>query len=199
MCQGEEDHQMGRYAAPRWNLLCLLATALLAVGSAGAKDLKAGDLPPDRLGTSSTGEHVKLDDYRGKVVVVTFWASWCTPCRKELPLLAGIQLQATTSRLQVFAVNLGESPERYRQIVTVLKPALKDAPMKLISDWNLFYGRQYGVKGIPHMVIIGRDGRIAAVHTGYGEGQIPALVAELNGLLAQQTEAPAPCATAGTC
>jgi hypothetical protein len=54
--------------------------------------------------------------------------------------------------------------------------------LTLVSDESGYFGREYGVKGIPHMVIIGRDGRIAALHVGYGEGEIPVLVNEINSL-----------------
>jgi len=180
---------------PRRSVPCLVAAGLVAAGLAGAKDkepLKVGDVPPDSLGTANTGEKVKLSDYRGRVVVVTFWASWCPPCRKELPILAGIQKQVKTDQLQVLAVNWGEDRQRYYQIVYALKPALKDAPIKLISDEYKSYGQQYGVKGIPHMVIIGRDGKIALVQEGYGEGEIPWLLARLNKLLAEVPEASTP-------
>jgi thiol-disulfide isomerase/thioredoxin len=180
------------HAVCRRSVVCGLAAALLAAASAGAKELKAGDVPPDSLGRAYTGEKIKLSDYRGKVVVVTFWASWCTPCRKELPVLARIQQQVTTDRLQVLAVNYGESHQRYNQVVYALKPALKDAPMKLISDEDMYYGGQFGVKGIPHMVIIGPDGRIAVVHRGYGESEIPVLVDELNRLLAAAVQGASP-------
>lgn len=182
-------------ALRRRSVACLVAAALLTAAPAGAKDkepLKAGDVPPDSLGTANTGEKVKLTDYRGKVVVVTFWASWCPPCRKELTTMAGIQKQATTNQLQVLAVNWGEDRQRYRQILYALKPVLQDAPMKLISDEYKSFGSQYGVKAIPHMVIIGRDGKIALVQEGYGEGEIPWLAARLNKLLAESSEAPTP-------
>jgi hypothetical protein len=88
--------------------------------------------------------------------------------------------------------NYGEDRQRFRQIVYALKPALQDAPMKIISDEYKSYGSQYGVKGIPHMVIIGRDGRIALVQEGYGEGEIPWLVNRLNKLLAEPAEPSTP-------
>jgi thiol-disulfide isomerase/thioredoxin len=189
---GEREKGLA-HADRRRSVVGLLAATLLAVGSAQAGgSLKAGDVPPDSLGKAYTGEKIKLSDYHGKVVVISFWASWCGPCRKELPVLARIQEKATTSKLQVLAVNFGEDYYRYREIVKALKPALQEAPMKLISDENKYYGNQYGVKGIPHMVLIGRDGRIAAVHEGYGEGEIPVLVDELNKLLAEPAEVTTP-------
>jgi thiol-disulfide isomerase/thioredoxin len=160
---------------------CVLLAALLVAAPSGSRALQAGDVPPDALGRAASGEHVKLSDYRGKVVIISFWASWCGPCRKELPVLAGIQKQATTEHLQVLAVNFKEPWDRYQ----LIRRALKDAPLKLISDEDGSLGYKYGVKGIPHMVIIGRDGRIATVEEGYGNDEIPVLVKQINALLAE--------------
>jgi thiol-disulfide isomerase/thioredoxin len=154
-------------------LTALLACVPVTLLSRTAPKLNVGDLPPPKLGW-----HVKLDDYRGKIVIVTFWASWCGPCRKELPLLEGIQKQATTEKIQVFAVNWREGSEQFRTIQRVLK----GATITLLSDEGGSIGDQYGVHAIPHMVILGRDGRIAAIHIGYAEQEIPELVDEINEL-----------------
>jgi thiol-disulfide isomerase/thioredoxin len=143
-----------------------------------AKPLQVGDVPPDYLGRASTSGKVKLSDYRGKIVIISFWASWCPPCRKELPVLAAIQKNATRDKIVVFAVNWMESADRYRTITK----ALKGLDLALVSDEKGYFGIEYGVTAIPHMIIIGRDGRIAAVHVGYGEDEIPTLVEEINGL-----------------
>jgi thiol-disulfide isomerase/thioredoxin len=145
--------------------------------------LQVGDVAPDNLGRASTGGKVKLSDYRGKIVIVSFWASWCAPCRKELPVLAAIQKNATRDKIVVFAVNWMESDDRYRAIIRTLK----DVDLAFVSDQNGYFGGEYGVKAIPHMIIIGRDGRIAAVHVGYGESEIPTLVREINGLWTQSS------------
>jgi peroxiredoxin len=155
----------------------LLGFALAATVAHSAQ-LKVGDMVPDDLGRDASGNRVHLSDYRGKLVIVSFWASWCGPCRKELPVLATIQKKGTRDKIAIFAVNWQESADQFRQI----RRAFKDIDLTLVSDASGRFGRQYGVSGIPHMVVIGRDGRIAAVHVGYGEGEIPILVDEINAL-----------------
>src|SRR5579859_4935877 len=77
-----------------WRLVAcgLFGYALLAFPAYAKHPLQVGDVPPESLGrASSGGGNVRLSDYRGKIVIISFWASWCSPCRKELPVLASIQ------------------------------------------------------------------------------------------------------------
>ena len=147
--------------------------------------LKVGDMPPPQLNSS-----IKLSDYRGKIVIISFWASWCPPCRKEMSMLAGLQHAATRDKLVVFAVNWQQDVEVFWRI----QRALRSVDLTLVSDSSGYIGRKYDVDAIPHMVIVGRDGRIAAIHVGYGESEIPALVDEINALWMQtpQPSAQAP-------
>jgi thiol-disulfide isomerase/thioredoxin len=164
--------------------LCLLGGVLLAFPAYAKQPLKVGDVPPEKLGRASTGGKVKLSDYHGKIVIISFWASWCSPCRKELPLLALIQKKATRDKVVVFAVNWKEPTARYHEIIR----ALKNIDLALVSDETGYFGGEYDVTAIPHMIIIGRDGRIAAIHVGYGESEIPTLVSEINGLWASSSQ-----------
>lgn len=153
---------------------------MLAAAPGYAREkLKVGDMPPPQLNSK-----IKLSDYRGKIVIISFWASWCPPCRAEMSMLARLQKVATRDKLVVFAVNWQQDTDTFWRI----QRALHGVDLTLVSDSSGYIGRQYDVDAIPHMVILGRDGRIAAIHLGYGESELPALVDEINALWDQSPQ-----------
>ncbi|EIL97888.1 redoxin [Rhodanobacter thiooxydans] len=155
--------------------------------------VQPGDAPPDALGTTQDGKTVSVSSLHGKVVVVSFWATWCGYCMKELPILAGLQTLATERGLplQVVTINHEEDRQTYVRTVRALRPRLPGLLMTWDRDGTL--GKPYGTdKGIPVMVMLHRDGTVAHVHVGYGEDMLDSLVAEINALLAE----PAPPAVA---
>ncbi len=141
-----------------------------------AKPYEVGNIPFDLIGKDIDGSEIRISDFKGKVVIVSFWASWCGPCRKELPVLSGIQKNATTEKLQVISINIDENRKVFKKITEILT----GTQMKLVSDAQHRIGKKYGVQGIPHMVIINADGKVAAVHIGYGESQLPELINQIN-------------------
>lgn len=161
----------------------ILFLALAFSASVFAEPYKVGDIPFDEVGKSLDGDEIKVSDYKGKVVIVSFWASWCGPCRKELPVLGGIQKSATPEKLQVISINIDEDRAIFKKIAA----AISGTQMKLVYDGKKRIGRKYGVEGIPHMVIIDKDGKVASVHVGYGESQLPALIDEINEIARRET------------
>lgn len=153
------------------------AALVLAAGAAQAVP-EVGDVPPAYLGKDQHGEKVNLKDLRGKVVIVTFWATWCPPCRKELPVLETLQQHAGRDRIQVVAINI-EYPSAYRP----MKRRLKDYTMTLINDSSRRTQKRFGVAGIPHLVMIKKDGTVAAIKRGYTEEMVPAMIDEVNALM----------------
>lgn len=133
------------------------------------------------LGKNLNGEKVMVTDYKGKVVIITFWATWCGPCMKELPILSGIQKRVGAKNLQVVAINFYEGIKFFKKISS----GLSDNPIIFAFDRHRRAIRKYGVKAIPHMIIVDRNGRVYAQHIGYDENKLPELIEEINSVLSQ--------------
>jgi thiol-disulfide isomerase/thioredoxin len=138
-----------------------------------------GDAPFDDLGVDRAGEAVTVSQHRGKVVVVSFWASWCGPCLKELPILENLQRAVGKEHLQVVAINFREDRREYMAMVR----RLKGAQMTLTHDRYGKLSEPYKIKGVPFMLVIDRSGRIAYRHMGYSEDMLGDFVDQINGLL----------------
>jgi thiol-disulfide isomerase/thioredoxin len=159
------------------HVLAVLAIALIPSTVAIAMPAK-GDKAPAAIGLSRDGDTLESGQYRGKVLVVTFWASWCGPCMKELPMLESLQRVAGKDKLQVVAVNIED-----RDVFRKLAGRLSALTLTLAHDDRKRGSDAYGVKGIPHMVIIGRDGTIVKVNRGYSEESLDGILAEINSAL----------------
>jgi thiol-disulfide isomerase/thioredoxin len=138
-----------------------------------------GDTPPDYIGKTLEGVPVLLGPHSGKVLVVSFWATWCPYCLKELPILNGIQKLAGKEQMHVVAINT-ETRDVFRKVAK----ALSKMDLHLAYDPDKSAQKSYGVNGIPHMVIIGRDGKIQSLYRGYSESSLDQIVADINSALA---------------
>lgn len=155
----------------------LIACLVLAAGPVQAVDV--GDVPPDYLGKAVDKTRIYLSESNGKIRIVTFWATWCAPCLKELPVLNAVQKMGGADRIQVIAVNINDRKNDFRRALR----KLKDFEIDFVFDYKKSVADKYDVEGIPHMLIIDVDGRVAFQHVGYNEDAIPAIVDEINSLL----------------
>jgi thiol-disulfide isomerase/thioredoxin len=163
----------------------LLVACWIPIASGEGMPTK-GDVAPQALGATAEGETLEAAQFRGKVLVVTFWASWCGPCMKELPMLEALQRVAGKAHLRVVAVNI-EDRDVFRKIAR----KLDKFQLTLAHDAGKRGSEAYGVHGIPHMVIVGRDGTIVKVNRGYSEEALDGIVKEINAALLAGQPAPA--------
>jgi thiol-disulfide isomerase/thioredoxin len=146
-----------------------------------------GTTAPDFEGRNVlTGEKVPLGSARGKIVIVTFWASWCGPCRRELPILEAAQKLVGQNRLTIFAVSYRESSDAIRAI----KKMAVNWHINFVEDYRGTIAEHYGISAIPHLFMIDRMGKVLANHLGYGDSSVQALVNDLNRALAVTPDEP---------
>ena len=116
--------------------------------------------PPFSLATLD-GKTLELSSYRGKVVLLDFWATWCTPCRDEIPHLVEMQNKYGNDGLQIIGVSMDDGPELVREFYSKFN---MNYPV-VMGDTKT--ADQYGgVFGLPIAYLIARNGRISAKHIG---------------------------------
>jgi thiol-disulfide isomerase/thioredoxin len=174
------------------NWLTWLLLALATATSAQAQ-VNIGDIPPDVLGTDRHDNDVRISAFRGKVVVVSFWASWCTYCLKELPVLEKIQQVVGKSRIEVIAVNI----DRDRGDYLAMRRQLKNFQFTMTRDDRQAVANLYGAHALPYLLMIGKDGRVAHLYKGYSEEMLDSFVTEINALLDEPEESTATQAAGG--
>ncbi|WP_165967423.1 TlpA family protein disulfide reductase [Luteimonas aestuarii] len=153
--------------------------ALHAMPALASPDV--GEVPPDYLGKTPKGEEIRISEHRGKVLVVTFWASWCPHCRRQFPVLDALQQHIDPSQLRVVVVNFKEDTPTYRAI---LRQA-RDSAVTWTHDRSGAVSDAYGVNSVPHTFVIDKAGLVANVSRGYSADSIQAFGAVIDELLAE--------------
>lgn len=129
--------------------------------SSQLRPASAGALAPDFSLPGLTGGPLTLSAYRGKVVLLDFWATWCDPCREEIPHFVDLQKQYGNQGLQIIGVSMDDGPEPVRDFYQHFQ---MNYP---VAMGNAKIGELYGgILGLPIAFVIGRDGRIYAKHIG---------------------------------
>ena len=142
-----------------------LAACVAVAGVAAAAAQLTGSEAPDFVLKSTAGENLRLSEYRGEVVMLSFWATWCGDCRAQLEQLGDMRTRYQDAGVELLAVSLDQSPKQAQQVATSLGmsyPVLHDAGGGV--------GRLYDVSKVPVMVLIDRGGVVREVFEGYRRG-----------------------------
>ena len=100
-------------------------------------------------------KQVNLDDYRGKLVLLNFWASWCAPCKEEMPSLDSLQSNKNLNNLQIFPINVGQDNEKKA------KDFFEELDIKTLNiyfDTTITLAKKFQLRGIPTTILISKDG-----------------------------------------
>ena len=169
------------------------AAFLFPLASAQAADAKVGDAKPELRPWAGgptpalalkdlEGAARPLSAYRGKVVVLNFWATWCEPCREEMPSLNQLKQSLKGLPVEMFAVNVGEGEGRINAFlgkVPVEFPVLLDRDTQASRAWK--------VRLMPTTFILGTDGRVRYTFSGGRDWADPSVRATIAALAAERT------------
>lgn len=125
---------------------------------------------------------ITLSDLRGKTVYVDFWASWCAPCLRSMPLINELYAQYRERGFEVIAINVDDPIDDGREF-------LLDTPLDYLiaADTQNEVLEQYGVRGMPTSFLIDSEGVVRMVHMGFRDNDIKLIEAELTALLDAKT------------
>ena len=139
-------------------------TAALALTLPALAGSEGGPAPQFTLSARS-GQDVSLAQYHGQVVMINFWASWCGPCRQEMPLLESIYKKYNRLGFTLLGVNVEPDSK-------AANDWLKDTPVSfpILYDRDSKVSKLYDVAGMPSTVIIDRSGKLRKIHRGYKPG-----------------------------
>jgi peroxiredoxin len=119
-----------------------------------------GQVAPDITMVSPEGNTISLSSLRGKVVLVDFWASWCGPCRKEMPNVVRAYSKFKNKGFEIFGVSLDQDKGRW--VEAIAKDGITWPQVSDLQQWNSPVVKQYGIQGIPYTVLLDKEGKILA-------------------------------------
>lgn len=143
-------------------MIRLLTTILLALSTQLAT---AAEPSPDFTLASNKSDNLRLAEQRGKVIMLNFWASWCGPCRQEMPLLDELNARYEAAGFQVWGVNVDSERADAEQMLDKIP-----VEFPILFDSKGEVSKLFGVDAMPSSVFIDRDGKVRHVHRGFRDG-----------------------------
>jgi peroxiredoxin len=155
----------------------IVMLGLLTTTGLAASDLQ-GKLAPDFALKSASGENLRLSEYRGEVVMINFWATWCGPCRQEMPILDELYARYQRAGFHLLGVNIDDNQQQAMEMVDEL-----GVSFPVLFDSRKEVSRLYAVEAMPVTLLLDRAGTIRHVHHGYKPGFEDAYLDQIRSLL----------------
>ena len=148
------------------NISIQLFVLLIGISfSATSHAVNINQTAPDFTLSSSTKQNIRLAELRGQVVMVNFWATWCNPCRTEIPELQKLYAQYKDIGFTILGVNIDNNKEKAKKMSRDL-----GAKFPILFDNTQKVSKLYSIKAMPLTVLIDRDGKIRKIYQGYKAG-----------------------------
>ena len=144
----------------RWLFPLLVAFVAAKAGAVGLQEEA-----PDFTLKSLEGSNLRLEEYRGQVVLINFWASWCGPCRQEMPLLDRLHHRYEDTGFAVLGINVEGEAAPAQEIVDKTK-----VTFPILIDEGQAVSELYNLEAMPSTVVVDRDGIVRYIHRGYKPG-----------------------------
>ena len=138
--------------------------------------LEIGQAAPNFKLPDLNGQQVSLDQFKGKIVMLDFWATWCGPCRMTMPVVEKLQKEYADTMV-LLAINLQESRDEVRDYIRA-----EGIHSRVLLDEEGAVGAMYGAESIPLQILIDKQGIIRFVMAGYGPGMASRFRTEINKL-----------------
>ncbi len=158
-------------------IFIFLITTFISIGICQEAE---GSLAPAFEGKTPHGKEIKLSDYLGKVVLIDFWASWCPPCREEMPELIKFYKAHKDTKFELIAVNIDNDSKNMQRFLDKLFPK-PDFP--IIVDNNQQIPSLFNIEAMPTTIFIDKKGKIRFRHDGFKETYVNDFNKELTQLL----------------
>ncbi len=184
-------------------LVVVLGSALLSLPAHAEKDrYDVGEAVPaftlKAVNGDDVGEtYIGIDRYFGptakdpkKTVVLSFFATWCEPCKKEMPLLAALYEAYKAKGLQVVLVSIDKEPDKVEQARTIAKDVGVKFPV--LSDRFNIVAKRYFISKLPNVYVLNGEGKVTMVNVGYNEDISRGLVDEIRKGIGEPTSEPIP-------
>ncbi|VAX07020.1 Thioredoxin family protein [hydrothermal vent metagenome] len=139
-------------------IVLILGVSMFLVGGVQAE----AEMAPNFTLKSRDGKNIKLSELRGQIVLVNFWASWCGPCRQEMPILEKLYKKYKSLGFVIIGVNVDDKPKQAESLLKLI-----DVSFPIVFDTDKKVSEKYKVTAMPSSFFIDRDGKMRSEHKGY--------------------------------